>query len=121
MKRSTKLDIGKTLKTIQDAEGNQQITKDQANKLAYGALSSMVGEPTKKEAKETSNNEIQDLANTAGQNKAALKVNKPSGEQIEVDARPSPAPAAAIPVKEFNNEITTGISAPPIGITNITP
>ena len=29
--------------------------------------------------------------------------------------------AAAIPVSEFNNEITTGISAPPIGITNITP
>ena len=32
-----------------------------------------------------------------------------------------PVIAAAIPVNEFNNEITTGISAPPIGITNKTP
>ena len=33
----------------------------------------------------------------------------------------SPAKAAAIPEKEFNKEITTGISPPPIGITNPIP
>src|SRR5678815_1308240 len=33
----------------------------------------------------------------------------------------NPPQAAAIPVNEFNNEITTGISAPPIGMTNNTP
>jgi hypothetical protein len=32
-----------------------------------------------------------------------------------------PVMAAAIPVREFNNEITTGISAPPIGSTNRIP
>ena len=32
-----------------------------------------------------------------------------------------PAAAAARPEKLFNKEITTGISAPPIGSTNITP
>ena len=32
-----------------------------------------------------------------------------------------PPKAAAKPVNEFNNEITTGISAPPIGIVNNTP
>ena len=33
----------------------------------------------------------------------------------------NPANAAAIPENEFNNEMTTGISPPPIGITNPTP
>ena len=33
----------------------------------------------------------------------------------------NPAKAAAIPEKEFNNEITTGISPPPIGSTNPIP
>ena len=32
-----------------------------------------------------------------------------------------PAKAAAIPDKEFNKEITTGISPPPIGSTKPTP
>ena len=33
----------------------------------------------------------------------------------------NPIPAAAQPEYEFNIEITTGISAPPIGIINNTP
>ena len=33
----------------------------------------------------------------------------------------NPPQAAATPVNEFNNEMTTGISAPPIGSTNSTP
>ena len=82
-----KKDIGKTLKTIQEAEGNKQITKDQANKLAYGALSSMVGEPTVKQPNTTTTAEVKDLTKTAGNNKASLKVSRPTGEQIEVDAR----------------------------------
>ncbi|MNS50461.1 hypothetical protein D3C72_831110 [compost metagenome] len=32
-----------------------------------------------------------------------------------------PPHAAAIPVNEFSNDITTGISAPPIGKTNSIP
>jgi hypothetical protein len=82
-----KKDISKTLQTIQEAEGNQQITKDQANKLAYSALSSMVGEPTAKQPDATTTAEVKDLTKTAGDNKAAVKVSRPTGEQIEVDAR----------------------------------
>ena len=33
----------------------------------------------------------------------------------------NPPQAAATPVNELSNEITTGISAPPMGITNNTP
>ena len=35
--------------------------------------------------------------------------------------RTKPVAAAAIPEYEFNNEITTGISAPPIGIVIVMP
>jgi hypothetical protein len=94
-KQSTmKKDIGKTLKTIQEAEGNQQISKDQANKLAYSALSSLVGEPTNRQPNSTTTAEVEGLAKTAGDNKASLKVSRPTGDQIEVDARPNPAPAS---------------------------
>ena len=36
-------------------------------------------------------------------------------------SRTKPVSAAASPVNELSNEITTGISAPPIGSTNNTP
>ena len=38
-----------------------------------------------------------------------------------VFSKVKPMPAAAQPEYEFNIEITTGISAPPIGIINNTP
>ncbi|UFS63484.1 hypothetical protein LOH54_04970 [Sulfurimonas sp. HSL-3221] len=88
-----KKDIGKTLQTIDDAKKKNQISDMQANGLSYSALSSMVGEPTKKEAQGTTVDEVKDLAKSAGDNKASVKVNRPSGEQIEVDARPQDAAA----------------------------
>ncbi len=79
-----KKDIGKTLKTIQDAEGNQQISKDQANKLAYTALSSMVGEPTVKPTNLTQEKEVQDLIKSQSQQKAPnIKINR-GAESVEV-------------------------------------
>lgn len=54
-------DIGKTLKTIQQAESEQQISKDQANKLSYSALSSLVGEPSKKNESLTQQPEVKEL------------------------------------------------------------
>ena len=96
--KAMKKDIGKTLKTIQAAEGDKQITKEQANKLTYGALSSMVGEPTAKQPSATTTNEVKDLTKTAGDNKASLKVSRPSGEQIEVDARLPDAAAKTVSI-----------------------
>jgi hypothetical protein len=90
-----KKDIGKTMKTIQEAEANNVISKDQANQLAMSALGSMVGEPTKKQPDATTTAEVQGLTETASGNKASIRVNRPTGEQIEVDARPNPVPASA--------------------------
>ncbi|MBW2690698.1 MAG: hypothetical protein JRC99_12295, partial [Deltaproteobacteria bacterium] len=79
-----KKDIGKTLKTIQEAEGKKQISKDQANKLSYSALSSMVGEPTKKPAKLTQQKEVKDLIKSQSQKKAPNIKIKQGAESVEV-------------------------------------
>ena len=79
-----KKDIGKTLKTIQEAEKNKHISKDQAQKLAYSALSSMVGEPTAKPAKLTQQKEVKDLIKSQSQKKATnIKINQGT-ESVEV-------------------------------------
>lgn len=82
-----KKDIDRTMKSIQEAEGSGQITKEQANQLRMRALGALVGEPTKRSTATSSTNDVKELTKTAGENKAAVKVNKPGGEQIEVDAR----------------------------------
>ncbi len=79
-----KKDIGKTLKTIQEAEKNKHISKDQAQKLAYTALSSMVGEPTKKPAKLTQQKEVKDLIKSQSQKKAPNIKIKQGTESVEV-------------------------------------
>ncbi|WP_406661857.1 hypothetical protein V7O66_04895 [Methanolobus sp. ZRKC3] len=81
-----KKDIGRTMKAIKEAKTDGHISEEQSKKLAYSALSSMVGEPTKKEVKKATNEEVKELANTAGKNEAAIKVSRP-GEIVEVDAR----------------------------------
>lgn len=79
-----KKDIGKTLKTIQQAEGDKQITKDQANQLSYSALSSMVGEPTKKSENLTQEPEVKDLIKSEAQKKQSnIKINRGS-ESVEI-------------------------------------
>ncbi|QKI89106.1 hypothetical protein [Thiomicrorhabdus xiamenensis] len=84
-----KKDIGKTLKAVQEAQKSGQISKEQANQLAYKALSSMVGEPTAKDSKSTATSEAKELTKAAGANKASVKIAKPDGEKIEVDAKTS--------------------------------
>lgn len=79
-----KKDIGKTLKTIQEAEKNKHITKDQAQKLAYSALSSMVGEPTTKPAKLAQQKEVKDLIKSQSQKKAPNIKIKQGAESVEV-------------------------------------
>lgn len=95
-----KKDIDRTMKSIQEAEGSGQITKEQANQLRMSALGALVGEPTKRSTATSSTNDVKELTKTAGENKAAVKVNKPGGEQIEVDARiPDSSANAAVGIQ----------------------
>ena len=50
---------------------------------------------------------------------AAKTVKQP--KKAAPEKKPAKSAAPAKPVKEFNKEITTGMSAPPIGNTNNTP
>ncbi len=80
-----KKDIGKTLKTIQSAEGKKQITKDQANELSYTALSSMAGKPTTKEPKLTQEKEVKDLIKAkTDKGDANIKINR-GIESVEIE------------------------------------
>ena len=109
-----KKDIGKTMKTIQEAEDSKQISKDQANKLAMSALGSMVGIPTKKQADDATPADVQGLAESASSNKASIKFSRPTGEQIEVDARPNPVPVPASSSTLSGLEDLFGLSETPV-------
>jgi hypothetical protein len=91
-----KKDIGKTLKTIKEAEADEIISKDQANDLAVTALKSMVGEPSKKAPKLTQEKDIKELIKSQSKNKkAAIKVKRGS-ESVEVSPPKTGAPATTI-------------------------
>jgi hypothetical protein len=75
--QAMKKDIDKTLKTIKKAEDGKQISGDQANKLSYSALSSMVGEPTKSE-KLTQESDVQNAIKKAADAKKDITINRGS-------------------------------------------
>ncbi len=56
--------------------------------------------------------------------KVRIKPDAPTSEPATISTElfiMNPVKAAAIPDREFNNDTTTGISAPPIGRTRIIP
>ncbi len=82
-------DIDKAMKTIGSAKQSGLIDDKQASGLAEAAIRGMVGAgPTNpKEASTTA--DVEKITKTAGAEKAAVSVTRPTGEKVEVDARPS--------------------------------
>jgi len=105
-----KKDIGKTLKIIDKLDKEGKMTPEHANKLREKAVETMIGIPTAKPENATSTEDIKSLTETAGTNKASVK-RTTSDEQIEIDARPSTAPASSsieeisVAVKELEKEL----------------
>lgn len=81
-------DIDKAVKTIQAAKTQGLISEEQARKLTETAIRGMVGAGTANPESTTSPGDVKSLTETAGKNAAAVKVTRPTGEQVEVDARP---------------------------------
>lgn len=80
-----KKDIGKTLKTIQQAESDKQISKDQANKLSYSALSSLVGEPSIKSESLTQQPEVKELIKSqSAKPQSNITVKDGSGASLQI-------------------------------------
>lgn len=82
-------DADKAMRTIQQAKSSGLINDQQAQELAQTAIRGMVGAGTTNPPKATTTEEVKQLTETAGANKAAVKVARPTGEQVEVDARTS--------------------------------
>lgn len=80
-------DIDKTMRAIETAKQQGLLTDEQAKQLTQGAIQSMIGAGPSTEPKAMSTEDVKQVTETAGANKAAVKVNRPSGEQVEVDAR----------------------------------
>ncbi len=77
-------DIGKTLKTIKKAEDDKQIDKDQAKKLSYTALSSMVGESTQKKEKLSKQDEVKKAIEKASTDKNKNITIKQGDESVTI-------------------------------------
>jgi hypothetical protein len=84
-------DIDKALDKINEQHKAGAINDQQRAQLTESALRSMIGGGTQSPAEPTSTKEVESLTNTAGANDAALRVSRPGGEQVEVDARPTMA------------------------------
>ena len=90
-----KKDIGKTLKTIKQAQSDGQISPADAKELTVSALKSMVGEPSKKPAKLSQQKEVKQLIEAqAAKKNAKIKI-KRDAESVEVGADDAPSVGGA--------------------------
>jgi hypothetical protein len=84
-------DIDKALDKINEQHKAGAINDQQRAQLTESALRSMIGGGTSSPAEPMTTKQVESLTNTAGANDAAVKVSRPGGEQVEVDARPMTA------------------------------
>jgi hypothetical protein len=80
-------DIDRTMRAIDTAKQQGLLTEEQARNLTQGAIQSMIGAGPVTDPKPMNTKDIGELTQTAGANAAAVKVSRPGGEQVEVDAR----------------------------------
>ena len=85
-------DIDKTMRAIDTAKQQGLLTDEQAKQLTQGAIQSMIGAGPSTEPKAMATDDVKQVTETAGANNAAVKVTRPSGEQVEVDARAQTSP-----------------------------
>lgn len=81
-------DIDKALNKINEQHAAGAINDQQQSQLTEAALRGMIGGGTQAPAKPMTTDEVQKLTNTAGVSSAAVRVNRPGGEAVEVNARP---------------------------------
>lgn len=82
-------DIDKTMRAISDAKSQGLISDDQAKSLTQGAIQSMIGAGPTTDPKPLNTQDVEQLTQSAGANGAAVKLSRPSGEEVSVDARPT--------------------------------
>jgi hypothetical protein len=89
-------DIDKSMRAIESAKQQGLLSDEQASQLTQGAIQSMIGAGPSTEPKAMATEDVKQVTETAGANNAAVKVSRPSGEQVEVDARPQTLPDGTV-------------------------
>jgi hypothetical protein len=88
--------LSRNIKSIMNTIGEQEkqgnINPDQAQELRMKALNGLLGSAGGDSAKPMNTDDVSEVANTAGANKASVSVSRPNGERVEVNARPETAP-----------------------------
>lgn len=84
-------DIDKAMKTITDAKEKGLITDQQASGLMETAIRGMVGGGAQNPKSAPTTSDVEKITKAAGQEKASVSVTHPTGETVEVDARPGTA------------------------------
>lgn len=92
-------DIDKAMRAIDSARQQGLLSDEQAKQLTQGAIQSMIGAGPSTEPKAMATEDVKQVTETAGANNAAVKVTRPSGEQVEVDARTQTLPDGTAPRK----------------------
>jgi competence ComEA-like helix-hairpin-helix protein len=82
-------DIDKAVKTIQAAKDQGLIDDGQASALTETAIRGMVGAGTTNPKESSTTADVEELTRTAGSEQAAVSVTRPTGEKIDVDAKPA--------------------------------
>jgi hypothetical protein len=77
----------RTFQAIRQAQSSGLINKDQANSLTQEALRNMISGSTQPSSQPVTTADVEQLTNTAGANDANVRVTRPTGEQVEVNAR----------------------------------
>jgi hypothetical protein len=88
-------DIDKAMKTITTARQQGLIDDKQAAGLMETAIRGMVGAGATNPKQASTTADVEKITKTAGAEKAAVSVTHPTGEKVEVDARPGGAKDAA--------------------------
>ena len=78
--------IHRSMSAIDKAESEEKIGKEEAQKLRVAALQKMIGE-TDAGDPALSREDVEELTDKAGENDASVKVARPTGETVEIDAR----------------------------------
>ena len=104
--RMTK-DIDRAMRAIDTAREQGLLSDDQARSLTQGAIQSLIGAGPTTDPKAISTDELDRITKSAGENSAAVRVSRPSGENVEVDARPTQAEDSPRPVIILNTDTAT--------------
>lgn len=100
-------DIDKAIKTIGAAKSQGLIDDKQAASLTETAIRGMVGAGTTNPKESTTISDVETITKTAGAEKAAVSVTRPTGEKVEVDARGTGRDDTSRPVIMLSGDTAT--------------